>query len=344
MFDSFSDSGCLDDAPPELHVPEFTYATPAIDASCAPLEPQDESDSRPFHFSALFQSSLSVSPGLSILRSTPRAASRSGSLQAEAFIGFSWGPPGNAFPPPDAITSGRAPEALKTPGPLVQSIPCPPRGQSEVLPDHLGVFVTPVRPRTAATHHTLPRTSATGRTPMRRAVSDREAMRQLVDCIGMSARKKVLASGRKPRIIGPINQDRTSAVKKELRFGPPSTVTTTNKASSDFPPALVVSESEATESGSEGPPSPSPSPRPGSAMSMLSRRSTTPTITAASYPTRLLSLPSSLSEVFRSQECRDEGGDDDDVFSVLERRHAVMVSQLYSMQTQIDRLRELIEP
>jgi hypothetical protein len=32
-------------------------------------------------------------------------------------------------------------------------------------------------------------------------VSDREAMKQLVDCVGMSARKKVLESGRKPRIL-----------------------------------------------------------------------------------------------------------------------------------------------
>lgn len=293
---------------------------------------------------------MSTSPGWSVLRSTPRVTPGSGSPPAEAsFIGFSWGPPRDAFPLSDRTASQRAPEVLKTPRPLlpIQSSPFPPHGQSEVLSNHRGAFATPVRPHNAAFYHTLPRTSTTGRTPMRRAVSDREAMRQLVDCIGMSARKKVLASGRKPRILGSIHRSRSTTIKKELRFGPPPIVTTTNETSSDFPPVLVASESEATESGSEGPPSPSPSPRPGSAMSMLSRRSTTPTTTAASHSNRFLSLPSSsISEMFRAQEYRDEDGnlDDDEAFALLERRHAVLVSQLYSMQTQIDRLRELIEP
>lgn len=230
-------------------------------------------------------------------------------------------------------------EVLKTPRPLqpLQSIPCLPRGGREVPSNHLNAFATPVRPYNVSPYHTLPRTGQTGRTPTRRAVSDREAMRQLVDCIGMSARKKVLASGRKPRILDSINQNRTISVKKELRFGPPPTMAN-NRMPSDFPPVHVASESEATESGSEGPPSPSPSPRPGSAMSMLSRRSTTPT-TTTSQPTRFPGLQTT------SPSGRERGyGDwDDEVFARLEDRHAVLVAQLYSIQTQVDRLRELIE-
>lgn len=331
-------------------MPHFTYTTSAIEASYyAPPEPQDESVSHPFHFSALFQSSVSTSPGWSVLRSTPRVTPESGSPKTEAsFIGFSWGPTRDVFLLLDGSPTRRAPEVLKTPRPLlpVQPSPFPPHGPSEAPSVHLNAFTTPVRRHNMALYHTLPRTSTIGRTPMRRAVSDREAMRQLVDCIGMSARKKVLASGRKPRILETINQNRTNSVKKELRFGSPPVVTDTDKTPSDFPPDLVASESDATESGSEGPPSPSPSPRPGSAMSMLSRRSTTPT-NAASHSARFLGLPSSSpSEVFRAQEYRDERGDSDDeaAFAQLENRHAVLVSQLYGMQTQIDRLRELMEP
>lgn len=313
-------------------MPQFTYATSGVDASPrTPPVPQDESISHPFHFSALFQSSVGTSPGLSILRSTPRVGSETGSPGNEAsFIGFSWGPLRCAFLPSDGNTSQKAPEVLKTPRLLltVQS--------SAYRPDH--TFTTPVRPHNVTLHHTLPRTSTTGRSPMRRAVSDREAMRQLVDCISMSARKKVLASGRKPRILDSINQNQTITAKKELRFGPPPFMTTTDRMSSDFPPIPAVSESEVTESGSEGPPSPSPSPRPGSAMSMLSRRSATPT-TTASHSSRFLTLPpSSVSEVSRERVW------DDEAFSRLENRHAVLISQLYSMQAQIDRLRELMEP
>ncbi|KAG6369813.1 kinase-like protein [Boletus reticuloceps] len=333
-----------DEAPSELHVPYFTNPTSTIDASyCAPPELQDESVSQPFHFSALFQSSISTSPGWSILRSTPPVTSESGSpTTAASFIGFSWGPPKDAFLPSVGGTSEKTPEVLQTPRLLlpVQSSPYLPHGRCEVPSDrdHLNGFVTPVRPYNVNPYHTLPRTNTIGRTPKRRTVSDREAMRQLVGCIGMSARKKVLASGRKPRILDSINQNRTIAVKKELRFRPPI-MSNTDRTSSDFPPAVAASESEATESGSEGPPS--PSPRPGSAMSMLSRRSTTPT-TITSHSTRFLSLPSSLPpRVFRVQGYRDW---DDEVFARLENRHAVLVSQLYGLQAQLDCLRELIEP
>jgi hypothetical protein len=48
---------------------------------------------------------------------------------------------------------------------------------------------------------TIRRTSTLRRTAPRRTVSDREAMKQLVEAVEMSARKKVLESGRKPRIL-----------------------------------------------------------------------------------------------------------------------------------------------
>jgi hypothetical protein len=58
-------------------------------------------------------------------------------------------------------------------------------------------------------------------------------MKQLVDCVGMSARKKVLESGRKPRVIGVWSLGGKSGIKgegmrkgsykKELRFDPLAT-------------------------------------------------------------------------------------------------------------------------
>ncbi|KAF8654999.1 hypothetical protein AX16_003303 [Volvariella volvacea WC 439] len=67
------------------------------------------------------------------------------------------------------------------------------------------MFSTPMRPTSLYPNGTVNRTitSTVRRTggKGRRTVSDREAMRQLVDCVGMSARKKVLESGRKPRIL-----------------------------------------------------------------------------------------------------------------------------------------------
>ena len=136
--------------------------------------------------------------------------------------------------------------------------------------------------------------------PRRRPVSDREAMRQLVDCIGLSARKKVLAAGRTPRgsTLGP-------SMTKTLRFAtePPEPLDFAEPWPTDaarYNPSAGASEWQDDDSSkldgtavfaldvggedesdgasaSDAPPSPSPSPRPGSAMSMLSRRSTTPT-------------------------------------------------------------------
>jgi hypothetical protein len=113
-------------------------------------------------------------------------------------------------------------------------------------------------------------------------------MKQLVDCIGMSARKKVIESGKKPRLLLSIDRASIETVRKELRFD------VSSSSLDDHPPALesLQPSSESEESMLEGPPSPSPSPRPGSAMSLtlsmrpgsamsMSRRSGTPTMTGS---------------------------------------------------------------
>ncbi|KAF9233760.1 kinase-like domain-containing protein [Melanogaster broomeanus] len=309
-----------------LHVPHFTRTSPPVPMTCGAATDSSESHSQPFAFSALFQSSVDMSQGLSILRSTPRTSPGSSSSQTDAaFIGFSWGPSREAFPLLDGSTGQRVKDVLTTSRPLlpVQASPYPSHGLSQVASIHLNAFATPVRPYNETLNHTLPRTSTIRRTAMRRAVSDREAMKQLVDCIGMSARKKVLASGRKPRILHSIHRSRSNIIKKELRFGLPAIVTN-----------RTYDSSEGAESGSEGPPSPSPSSRPVSAMSMLSRRSATPT-TTGSHSTRFLSLPSSSLSGRSAYE--------DKVISTLERRHAVLTSELCDIQLRLDYLRAVVE-
>lgn len=222
-----------------------------------------------------------------------------------------------------------------------------------------------------------------------RAVSDREAMRQLVDCIGLSARKKVFASGRTPRSV--IKEMRAAnghpdsggsgsahskgkAPLKALRFVPAPVDIAAGKAigpgkniivggssmslaedgedvgagnsSADssgiagiskinsssnsggtgnslsaggganastsqlnhsalwnpddgdgsddnlhrrdvVAERVIVLGASTSTSGSSVPPSPSPSPRPGSAMSLLSRRSATPTTATGTWSLRL---------------------------------------------------------
>lgn len=142
-------------------------------------------------------------------------------------------------------------------------------------------------------------------------------MKQLVDCVGMSARKKVLESGRKPRRLLSLNR---SSTLKELRFdrsvavvgdggvsfrvdapsqsgshshnesvlgaslisassgaGRASVMNASGSATGLTQEVTVGDLSFSSDLDSDAPPSPSPTPRPGSAMSMLSRRSQTPT-------------------------------------------------------------------
>ena len=165
-----------------------------------------------------------------------------------SFIGFSWGPAVDAFP--EEIPLGDIPtispnlNVLSTPKPSARSIeqrtpivantsrnqnlPIPsisgPKGFPSLhIPDR---YTTPLKPyATIPPHATLPRTSTVRRTAPRRNFSDREAMKRLVDCVGMSARKKVLESGRKPKILGIFSSrngtgkgENSGTLKKELRF------------------------------------------------------------------------------------------------------------------------------
>ncbi|KAF7369226.1 hypothetical protein MVEN_00250300 [Mycena venus] len=214
-------------APPALHLPQFTYAEPSV---VLPQGDEDTSHSQPFAFSALFQSSpmSAASPAAaSAHQATPRRASISSlAPQDDAFIGFSWGPPDDAFP--DALPVDRSFSPTRQVAGMDMETPRPARlGVPLVTPNprlfgvahpttvtpapgfHSYPFLTPVRPGTGMGTHppqtiprsTIRRTAGTGTGTARRPVSDREAMKQLADCVGMSARKKVLASGRKPRVL-----------------------------------------------------------------------------------------------------------------------------------------------
>ncbi|KAH7919937.1 kinase-like protein [Leucogyrophana mollusca] len=338
-------------APHDLHMPHFIFSSPEAHQSPVPAQDSiDETHSQPFAFSALFQSSVTSTPGLSILRSSSHHLSGSTSSQAEAaFIGFSWGPPRDAFSPVERtdelrLSAGPTPRPFKSS--TTHSTPYPSLRPSSTTPARLNAFATPVRPNNLNPYHTLPRTNTVQRTAQRRAVSDREAMKQLVDCIGMSARKKVLASGRKPRILGSsLTRSRSSSIKKELRFGPPPIVTDKTYDTVDLPMVAVTSASERaeeTETESEGPPSPSPSPRPGSAMSMLSRRSTTPTI-SGSYSARLLSLPSTAHSgtTFRQNELDrlpESQAWNDRTLRKMEDRFAMLMADLFNIGERLDYL------
>ena len=151
---------------------------------------------------------------------------------------------------------------------------------------------------------TLPRTGTVRRTAQKRLVSDREAMKQLVNCVGMSARKKVLESGRKPRVLTSAGRSRSSTLKGlrfdrsvmvlngdsgRISYRMDPTATTTTSESAGAGSFSLMSASIISGTGSSHPNynddilpvdsessldseimySPSPSPRPSSAMSMV---------------------------------------------------------------------------
>ncbi|KAH9476305.1 Serine/threonine-protein kinase MRCK gamma [Psilocybe cubensis] len=231
-------------APADLHLPQFTYASPEQPAQPDEIpmnEPYEESASlsQGFAFSAFFQPSSNISPGLSVLRpspgstskhlNTPLAVSTEGaSNSATSFIGFSWGPNRDAFPDEtpaatSVLYTSQSSETQPTPRPLIRTplrpqqvhqtpgpfnhthntLSVPPTWGPGTFstPGPFHAFSTPVKAYAVSPYATLPRTSTIRRTAPRRNVSDREAMKQLVDCVGMSARKKVLESGRKPKVL-----------------------------------------------------------------------------------------------------------------------------------------------
>ncbi|KAF8269164.1 kinase-like domain-containing protein [Lactarius quietus] len=311
--------------PPDLHLPLFTYNEDLSGGAPAPRlpdpvhEPSSSTVSAPFAFSAFFQPSEdgnSGSPALAALRST----TSSSILREEAesfFIGFSWGPTADAFP---ETATAPSPAALRTRVPV-------PQISLEIVGSE---FKTPMRristssatgPGTLARPSTLRRT----RTAPRRAVSDREAMRQLVDCIGLSARKKVLEAGRTPR-SGALSQPKT--LRFDITNGGDS-----GTLSSALALALATSEDEEEEEGSDVPPSPSPSPgpRPGSAMSMLSRRSATPVSTQLLRPPRDAATPTRSSVPLE--------GDDEDALDVLEERYRTLMGEIASIEGKVGAMR-----
>lgn len=351
--------------PQDLHLPEFNYDVP----STGHLMPQDSPDpvarppplddsdtSLPFALSALRQLSSPNSLAVSSMQMTPasKLTQSVSSQTASSFIGFTWGPAFDAFDPKKVSPTPKKVafhNMLDTTGNQALHdhlmIPATPRGSTDK------VFATPVRGNPTATPFARPSTVRRSTAP-RRIISDREAMKELVNLVGMSARKRVVESGRKPRIltemsIGERSSRRTSSgTIKELRFDMTPTIVppdekinqrrgalsaslsyTGSMASADISsraseptwsrmPSQLNStmtgtsfgsglEEEAedyfddvdedgedeteTETETEIPASPTPGPRPGSAMSMMSRRSQTPTVTM-SYGT-FGTLPSS---------------------------------------------------
>lgn len=319
----------------------------------------EESHSQAFAFSALFQSSQVTSPGISALHTTPRPGSLNLSSQEDSFIGFSWGPPEDAFPElPGDVQIPSALHGTATPRPTRLSVPLTtPNPRLLVHPItpafHSYPFLTPNRPGVGTTHQTLPRASTVRRTAGRRPVSDREAMKLLADCVGMSARKKVLESGRKPRVLPSFSS------QKALRFLPPAVAVQDYASSSQgrMRPAVIIpaASSEDTETESEGPPSPSPTPRPGSAMSMLSRRSGTPTITGT-YSQRSgvlsgtsvsLSVPRAGRSGSRDANVGPQHGVasptfEDTTFDELEDKHSSMMEDILMLEDRLDRFSVLV--
>ncbi|OBZ66696.1 Serine/threonine-protein kinase MRCK alpha [Grifola frondosa] len=261
--------------PPGLHLPQFTYTTPVAPSVPAPeTASMEESYSRPFAFSVFFQSSPMSALASSVHPTTPSQISNRSILREQPTTTFI----------AQALTIMCLENMFTTPN-------------AKRYP-----FATPVRPNVQTPFQTLSRTNTVRRTGPRRAVSDREAMKQLVDCVGMSARKKVLESGRKPRIL----QSLPRSSLKELRFDRSVVVvgdgggvsyklesvlhsddTTCGSGLSSLSGRTGRSNSgsgliqglfadlSVSDADSDAPPSPSPSPRPNSAMSRRSQSSTT---------------------------------------------------------------------
>ncbi|KAG8874727.1 hypothetical protein FRB97_005685 [Tulasnella sp. 331] len=279
--------------PPELVIPDFSYAAVKPKPFMDFQQQQDDKSDLGHHFSAFFQSSMGMS--MTTIGAITPAPQQRPEQRTQPFADFTWGPPADAFSQPSSSAkptatrhSSRA--SLQIPAsspfhPSILAIKRPGMRHQHRLSDPSAAaptFCTPVRP---AMHHyptTIPRTG-TGRRV--RPVSDREALRQMLVHVGMSARKKVIESGKKPRNLtttvafAPLpafkarssfvmdvspryddDADDGGDVKKKIRNSPPA--------------PMILNANASITSDSSAPPS--PSPRPGSAMS---RRSATPGLT-----------------------------------------------------------------
>ncbi|OCH86956.1 kinase-like protein [Obba rivulosa] len=373
--------------PPDLHLPQFTYTVPIVPYDAVERQQPDESSvSRGFAFSALFESSPISHPSISIHHTTPsQARSILRDQPSASFIGFSWGPPADAFPdaPPKFEPSQK--DDLATPRPL-QRLSEPSMPLDTFTSTHQETprvqrypFATPMRPNAMTPHATLSRTGTVRRTAPRRAVSDREAMKQLVDCVGMSARKRVLESGRKPRILTSVS---SSSALKSLRFdtsvmvvggsgmsykldsalGSESTHTTSLSSGSvsSLPVPMGALDDSSTDDDSSVPPSPSPSPRPGSAMSMMSKRSQASTISSTySIRSRSGSLTDTLGRRRLStgsltsfsgvsaatkpaEPVRDIPCLTDETLDSFGRRHALLMRSVVDIEGRLNRVLDLL--
>ncbi|KAL5498441.1 hypothetical protein ACEPAH_2583 [Sanghuangporus vaninii] len=192
--------------PPGLLLPEFTYTTPLVPAELGDDNSEISDASKPFAFSALFQSSVTSKPDTSSFHHDPNstpAFGRSslprsgpgGSAQRSlaSFIGFSWGPPKDAFD--DATRIVPAEPASFEPA-LCATVPTGTGTTIGQLPP-----VTPKRPSQGMVPPSTVRVTSVRRSAQSRPVSDREAMRVLVNCVGQSARRRVLESGKKPKVL-----------------------------------------------------------------------------------------------------------------------------------------------
>ncbi len=184
-------------------------------------------------------------------------------------------------------------------------------------------------------------------------------MKQLVHWVGMSARKRVLESGRKPRVLPDTfmksnyrhpskshsKSNLSSSVKenkkKELRFFDPVTTRTL------FPGLKIVTASTASGDVSEDTDasalmSPSPSPRP---MSAMSRRSATPTMTISgafaglqSLKSMETTLPSAELEV-RPAVPRANISNSDGMFHNMRRRYNSLMQEMDDVERQLNDIR-----
>jgi hypothetical protein len=306
-----------------------------------------DSASQPFAFSALFHSSAVGSPGLSVLHTTPSHGPGHSLPKIGApstFIGFSWGPTPGAFSDHSSISENAANESNGFYAPAPDMTPRPFKSVHPLRTPQIpfisapNPFVTPMRPNALLPpHHSLPRTSTSRRTAPRRSVSDREAMQQLVNCVGMSARKKVLESGRKPRVLVSVSR---SGIVKELRFMPvKDDDTDRTKHDPSRLGSLLPMLSESEDTDIEGPPSPSPSPRPGS---VLSRRSGTPT-TTTTFSQRLGSASLSFGQATSSgPTTRPDDGVSLRRLSELEEKHSLLMQDISDIERRLGHLSTLV--
>ena len=230
--------------PRDLHLPEFNYDVPLTghlipqdspDPVAQPPPLNDSDTSLPFALSAFRQLSFPSSFTVSSMQMTPaskftQSVAGSAGQTIPSFIGFTWGPSLDAFDPKKGSPTPKKVSfhnMLETTASQALHhhlmVPATPQGSTAKK------FATPVRGDLTATPFARPSTVRRSTAP-RRVISDREAMKELVNLVGMSAKRRVIESGRKPRILAGMSVGERSTRRissgtiKELRFDMTSTV------------------------------------------------------------------------------------------------------------------------